>query len=284
MLVKNKTISLGELFMFQVLFSYFVNPIKMILEMDTTIKEAKSSYMRIAEIIPKNNLIPFKQLSSFNLLSFKNVYYTTDDQNYILKNISFDVKKGDKIMIVGSSGVGKSTLLKLIKGYYEASKGIIQVNNQDIKQIDKKNIVYISQNEFLFTDSVSNNILFKQMVCDNDFDKVCKCCLVDEIIKSNKLGYHMLLEENGFNISGGEKQRIILARSLLKNFEIMLIDEGFSQLDLNLERKIIKNIFTNYKKKTFLVISHRLDNSDLFDKVIEVKEGRINKIVERNTN
>ena len=92
----------------------------------------------------------------------------------------------------------------------------------------------------------------------------------------------MLIEENGYNLSGGQRQRIILARALLKKFKILIIDEGLSQMDINLERKILKNIFDIYKNKMIIVISHRLDNMDLYDRVIELKNGQVIKDVYKN--
>ena len=92
----------------------------------------------------------------------------------------------------------------------------------------------------------------------------------------------MLIEENGYNLSGGQRQRIILARALLKNFEVLIIDEGLSQMDINLERKILKNLFKMYENKMMIVISHRLDNMDLYDRVIELKNGEIVKDVFKN--
>ena len=135
--------------------------------------------------------------------------------------------------------------------------------------IKKSNIVYVSQNEILFSDTIYNNI------DSNNIINISKICLVDEIIKNNQLGYNMLIEENGFNLSGGEKQRIILARALACDFDIIIIDEGLSQVDNNMERMIIKNLFKNYSNKTIIFISHRLDNMDLFDKVIKIEKGKI---------
>ena len=104
-------------------------------------------------------------------------------------------------------------------------------------------------------------------------------CYVDSIIKNNNLGLNMLIEENGFNLSGGEKQRIILARTLLKKFDILLIDEGLNQVDINLERKILKNLFDKYPNKTIIIVSHRYNNMDLFNQVIEISKGKIVKDV-----
>ena len=102
-------------------------------------------------------------------------------------------------------------------------------------------------------------------------------CFVDKIIDSN-LGYNMMIEENGFNLSGGEKQRIFLARTLLKKFNILIIDEGLSQVDVNMERKILKNIFDKFKDKTIIFISHRLDNLDLFDNLIRIENGVVDNV------
>lgn len=284
--VKKNYITLGELFMFQVLFQYFLMPLKTILNMDSTIKEASNAYKRIAEILPIDSDNTLSNNVNLTNIQFNNVYYTPDDQNYVLKNVSFSVNKNEKAIIIGQSGVGKSTILKMLKGYYKCNKGSILINGQTIDKYSKQeideNIIYISQNEFLFTDSIYNNITLNDNVSENDFDKICKSCFVDAIVKKNPLSYFMLLEENGFNISGGEKQRIILARSLLRKFNIILIDEGFSELDTNLERKILKNLFNTYKDKIFIVISHRLDNLDLYDKLIEIKDGRVDKIITKN--
>ena len=112
-----------------------------------------------------------------------------------------------------------------------------------------------------------------------DFINVCKLTYVDKIVKNMFLGYDTKLEENGQNISGGQKQRIILARTLLKKSNIMLIDEGLNAIDVNLERKILKNIFREYKNKTIIIVSHRLENMDLYNKVIKLENGMINDIL-----
>lgn len=100
-------------------------------------------------------------------------------------------------------------------------------------------------------------------------------CYVNDIIKDNPLGDNFMLEENGVNISGGQRQRIILARSLLKNSNVIMIDEGFNQIDINLERKILKNLFYYYKDKTIIVISHRKENIDLYDRMIKFSNGKV---------
>ena len=162
-------------------------------------------------------------------------------------------------IILGPSGVGKSTLLKKIKGYYSS-------NNEDI--------VYISQNEILFTDTIYNNILIANKNKE-DLDKVIDICELKSVIEMRKLKGNSLIEENGYNLSGGEKQRIVLARSIIKKPKMLLIDEGLSEVNIDLERKILKNIMDNYKDMIIVFVSHRKENIDLFDEVINLERNLI---------
>ena len=125
----------------------------------------------------------------------------------------------------------------------------------------------------LFNDTLYNNLIFDNSDSFKLLD-VTKICCIDEVMDNN-LGFNMLIEENGFNLSGGERQRIMLARSLLRNFNILIIDEGLNQVDIDLERKILKKLFKYYKNKTIIVISHRLDNLDLFDNLIQIEKGKV---------
>ena len=134
----------------------------------------------------------------------------------------------------------------------------------------------------LFTDTIKNNIKLNRNIDDEYLFKISKMIYVDDIIKNTFLGYDTMLEENGVNISGGQRQRIILARALMKKSNILLIDEGLNEIDINLERKILKNIFKYFKDKTIIIVSHRVDNLDLYDKVIKIKDGEIIDIIKRN--
>ncbi len=171
--------------------------------------------------------------------------------------------------------------------YYSVNRSTVFINNYDINDISlntiKNNISYISQDEILYTGSIKDNIKLNRNIDDKEFLKVTKITRVDEIINNSLLGYDMILEENGFNISGGQKQRIILARALLKKSNIILIDEGLNQIDINLERKILKDIFRVYKNKTIIIVSHRKENIDLYDKVIKISNGKLQEVITRNS-
>ena len=272
--------TLGALFTFTSLLVYFLEPIKNIMTLDNVVKDAKESLKRILNIITydTNECGIINEFKNGDI-EFKKLNFTFNDRDYILKNINLKIKKNSKVMIVGESGSGKSTLFKLLKKYYSVKNNKVFINNMDInnynKEILNENIMYLSQNEVLFNDTLYNNLIFDDSDT-SEFLEITKMCYIEEFLDNN-LGFNMLIEENGFNLSGGEKQRIMLARALLKKFEILIIDEGLNQLDINLERKILKNIFKKYKYKTIIIISHRLDNADLFDNLIKIEKGVVIK-------
>ena len=204
----------------------------------------------------------------------------------ILDNIRFKVKDKEKVLLLGKSGTGKSTILKLLFKYYQVKRNNISINGNDINDYTvmdiRNNITYISQNELLFNDTIRNNIILDRNINEKEFLKVVKLTYVDEIIKDDILGYNKVLEENAVNLSGGQRQRIILARALLKPSKIILIDEGLNELDINLERKILKNIFDFYQNITIIIVSHRLNNIDLFDKVIKIVNKKAEVIIKNN--
>ena len=277
-LVLNNKLTFGLLLTFSSLLVYFLEPIKSILNLDVLIKETKNSIRRILDII-NYDLKNQGLVEKINIgdIEFKNLNYSFNNIDYVLKNVNLTIKGGSKVMVVGSSGSGKSTLFKLLMRYYNINNNNIFINGIDINNYKdsalNNNIVYLSQNEILFNDTLYNNLIFD----DSDSSKlldISKMCFIDKIL-SPSLGYNMLIEENGFNLSGGERQRIFLARTLLKKFNILIIDEGLQQVDVDMERKILKNTFNYFKDKTIIFISHRLDNLDLFDSLIRIEKGTV---------
>lgn len=286
LLILNQKLTIGNLLVFNSLFSYFLFPFKNTLQLGIQIKEAKEAIIRILEIIEPNVDNGFVNKKIIGNISFKNLSYSYDDHSLVLKNVNFSITPTEKIMIIGSSGSGKSTLLKLLLRYYKLERDKIIVDGIDINDYTessiKDNIVYIAQYETLFNDTLKNNIDLENKYTAEQFLEIVNLCCIDEIVKNSNLGFNMLIEENGFNLSGGEAQRIVLARSLMRDFKILIIDEGLNQVDINLERKILKNIIKRYSNKTIIVISHRLENMDLFDRVIEFSNHKIKKDVYKN--
>ncbi len=266
-LIKTNILSLSELVTYNVLVSFFLNPIRNIIDLDFEIKEALNSLRRVLDLTDFKEEKPKTKIKGD--IIFKNLSITFDDVNYILNNINLTIKEKSKVLITGNSGSGKSTLLKMIKGYYPKYKGKLTIGSKTISV--PSNILYISQKEILFTGTMNYNLTLKD---SDDLKIITNICYVNEIISGNELAYNTLIEEDGFNLSGGQRQRIALARAL-HNFDILLIDEGLNGLDTNLERKILKKLFDKYREKTIIIVSHRLDNLDLFNHFIKLDKGQI---------
>ncbi len=212
-------------------------------------------------------------------IEVNNVLYSYNGVDNIINNLSFKILNGEKILIYGNSGCGKSTLIKILIKYLDGNyQGIIKIGGYDLKKIDlfslRKNICYVSQNEFLYTDSVYENITLGKKIKYKTFLDLASNLFIDEIVKNSSLDYNYVIEGNGENISGGEKERIIIARSILQKANIYIYDESFSELDVEKERKILQYIFKLYPQKTFIIISHRFSNDDLFDRKIKVGGGK----------
>lgn len=277
-LVMDNVITLGQLITFNSLLIYYYEPIKNILALEPDIKTAINSIRRINTILnveeEKRNFDDKKILEGD--IIFNNIDYSYDGYNKILSNISFKIKKGEKVLIKGESGIGKSTLLKLLLKYYKVENSKIYINDIDINDysIDslRNSISYISQSELLNNDTVYNNVVYNNNYNIKLYNQACAISKIDKIESIKKQGHTLLIEENGFNISGGERQRIILARHILLNRNILIIDEGTSAMDSNLEREVLKELFKFYKNKTIIHISHHNENMDLYDKVITINK------------
>lgn len=284
LLVFKDKMTVGELITYNTLIIYFLEPLKNIIDSDIYIKKAKVALDRIIDLynVKEEQLTLDNKYTSNKIdgnICFKNLSYSYNGRDMILQNINFEIKRGEKILLCGDSGSGKSTLVKLIMRYFDVGNNKILINDKDINDYNlleiRRDICYVSQNEKLFTDSVYNNVVLNRDVSYDLFLETCKLLEVEKIVDNNINKYDMFLEENGFNISGGERQKIIMARALLKKKNIYIFDESLSQVDIQSERKILQNIFKKLKNNTIIVISHRFDNSDLFDNCFTIKEGII---------
>ena len=285
--VINNTLSIGLVITFLSLLPYFIDPLKNLIDL------AKDSFYAVNSITRINNLLDIEEekldyktnIEIKGSINVSNLSFSYNNCDNVLNNVNLNIKEGSKVLILGHSGSGKSTILKLLYKYYQVNRGMIYINNIDINDYSlrdiRSNIVYISQDDILFTDTIRNNITLNRIVDDNDFIEICSLTFVDEIVKNLFLAYDTKLEENGVNLSSGQRQRIILARALLKKSDIILIDEGLNAIDINLERKILKNIFSKYFDRTIIIISHRVENMDLYDKVLKVENGYIKEDYER---
>lgn len=280
--IMDKSLTIGSLITYNSIIYYFLNPIRNTVDFYKELFYVKNSIKRINNIL---NLKYESQMKKTGLvvngnIEFRNLSFSYNGVRNIIDNFSLKIDDKSKVLILGDSGVGKSTLLKLVYKYYETPRGMVYINDKDIQDFElgdiRSNITYVSQNEILYTDTIKNNIILYRDISEEEYLKVSRLVYVEDIILKNKLSYDYMLEENGANISGGQRQRIILARALLKKGKVILIDEGLNEIDPKLEKKILKNIFREYKDRIFIIISHRKDNIEMYDKVINVSgnEGK----------
>ena len=272
--VLKNNLKLSDLMLLYMVVSYFIDMIKDILDGDIDINYNIKNLNKI------NTLLTLEEENTSNdcingNISIKNLSYSYSD-NKVLNNINLCIKEKDKILIKGKSGSGKSTLIKILLKYLKSYKGNIKINNLDYECITENIInnsfTYIGQNEKIFTDTFKNNILLNRNINNNDYEKVINICELNDIRSDD-----YLIEESGFNLSGGERQRIVLARSLLKMSNYIIIDEALSEVDVELEKKIIKNICEYYKDKTIIYVSHKKEIQNLFSKRYDVEGGTYDK-------
>lgn len=218
-------------------------------------------------------------------IEFKNVNFSYDPDREILHEINLTVQHGKKVAVVGTSGSGKSTLARLLYRFYDISQGELLINNIDIKQLQQHSlrcsIGIVPQDTVLFNDTLFYNIQYANpSATKEDIVAAAKIADLDKFISSLTNGYDTLVGERGLKLSGGEKQRVAIARVVLKNPEILIFDEATSSLDSASERSILNALDRVASKRTTLVIAHRLSTIVDADEIIVMEQG---KIIERGT-
>lgn len=219
------------------------------------------------------------KVNNIDCLSIENLSFKYDNKN-ILNDLSLKIKQGEKIAILGQSGCGKSTLIKLICGFYENYNGKINLYQNDIKNINKnslrKQIAIVTQDVFVINGSIYENIVLDNNKVNEGIvlDIIKKCCLED-LIKSLPYGLSTLIGDGGINLSQGEKQRISIARAMLKNSPIVIMDEATASLDYNTEENILSSFDYLLKNKTAIIITHKQNTLKLADKKYIMQNGKL---------
>ena len=275
-LVNKGLLLFSNLIIINSLLIYFFISLKNIIYFDRILIDSKNSYNRLEDLLDEEEDNNNKSNFNFNNnIEFKNVAYSYDSYN-IFENLSFNINKGDFVFVKGDSGVGKSTLFKILTKQINDYKGKVIIDNTNIKNLClndiRNNICFVSQNEIIFTDTILNNITLFKEVAKKELEKVIRITGIDKFLKEKNISLNFLLEENGHNISGGERQRILLARALLQNKKVLILDETTNGIDILSEENIVRKVKEEYDV-TLILISHRYDNLKLFNKVFEIKGG-----------
>ena len=276
-------LTIGALISFNALSGAFITPIVTVFDSYTDFLLLRSYFGKLNEILDAKDSHYIdekgKEIKWINSIKVENVSfkYSYFEEN-ILHDTSFEIKTGEKIAIVGKSGSGKSTLLKLLAGLYDASSGQIKFNSVDLKKINhqslKECISIVNQKPTIFNTTLYDNIVMNQKdVVEENFEKAIFDSKVDEIIMNLPLGLETQISEGGMNLSGGQMQRVSIARALAKETSLLLMDEPTSSLD-NISENFIMKRLKSYDF-TCIVVAHRLNTIKHFDRILVMDQGRI---------
>ena len=296
--VLNGKISFGELLTFNALLAYFLTPIENIINLQPTLQTAVVAAERLSEILDlelEKSKEEHKKINPESLkgdIKFEDVDFRYGTRSLVLKNINMNIKSGQRIALVGESGSGKTTLAKLLLNFYQCEKGEIIINDYNLLDLNiealRDKIAYISQETFLFNGTIIENLMLgNPYLTYEEIIEACKKAQIHEFINSLPLRYNTLVEENGSNFSGGQKQRFSIARAILRKPEILIMDEATSNLDSITEKAIEKTIHEFSEGMTTVIIAHRLstimrcDNIYILEKGEIKEEGSHNELLEK---
>jgi ABC-type multidrug transport system fused ATPase/permease subunit len=276
-------LSVGGLIAFNSFLRYLFGPTKSLTNINLSFQQSLASVDRIFEIMDTEkepyNVGTIVLTNVEGEIAFRDVTFSYDTEP-ILKDISFEVKPGEKVAIVGESGAGKSSVASLLLRFYEPTRGKILVDGVDTSNIKlsslRKNISYVSQDIFLFSDTIKENIRFgKRNANFDEIRKAARIAGIDNFISELPKSYETTIGERGTKLSGGERQRIAIARAVLKDAPIMILDEATSNLDRKVEREIVKKIAKTSENRTLIVIAHRLSTIIDADRILVLDNGRL---------
>jgi ABC-type multidrug transport system fused ATPase/permease subunit len=280
-------ISMEELISFVLLLDYVVEPLTTLPDLITNISNTGVACERIINILnlPDErqdgiDLVPNE--TEDTLLKFDNIYFGYDKNKYILKGLSFELKRGEKLALAGKSGSGKSSIISLLCGFYRSNEGKISMLGQDYNDLSlksiRKQISLVSQDVYIFPMSVADNIALgslEEHVSREQIIEAAKAANAHEFICQLQDGYDTILMENGKELSGGQRQMISVARAFLENSPIILLDEATSALDASAESVIVKSIDNLLKDRAAIIVSHRISSIKVADKILFIKDGKI---------
>ena len=281
--VLQKIIAVGDILAFFQYIEYFTRPIQQITKVMNLVQTAMAASERIFEFLElddEENPSERQITKVKESIAFENVSFGYNPNEKIINNLSLDVKKGEKIAIVGETGAGKTTIVKLLMRFYDVNRGSIKIDGVDIEEYDKNSlrslVGMVLQDSWLFSDTITNNIRYGNLnATDEEVIEAAKQVYADNFIRQLPDGYNTQLNEDTDNVSHGQKQLLTIARTILSSKEILILDEATSSVDTRTEKLIQKAMDRLMEGKTSFIIAHRLSTIKNADKIIVIENGEI---------
>lgn len=289
LVVEKKALDVGQLTQFVGYLDSLIWPMFAIAQLITLTSRSYASLKKVTEFldtpidlkdVSENEALGLPSFTGDIMFANFNFSYPDNPSAEVLKGINLHIKPGDNIGIVGRTGSGKSTLVKVLLKIYNIPEGEIFFNGVDINKwpakLIRKNIGYVSQNAFLFSDMIRNNIAFSdESMKDDEVIKAADFACIDKSIEEFNEGYKTIIGEKGTTLSGGQKQRIAMARAIVNNPPVLILDDSVSAVDSDTEKKILKNISDLRKGKTTFIVSSRISSVENMDNIIVMDQGVI---------
>ena len=285
MIKYNSSLTIGDVTVLVALLGRTYMPVNSLLNIQVDWMRSMALFTRIFDYFDmpveiKNSETPVILEKATGRVDFQHVFFHYDPEREILKDINFTLESGKSIAIVGPSGSGKSTIINLIPRLYDVCEGKVLFDGVDVRDLDlqflRKNVGVVSQETYLFNGTIRDNLLYaKPDATEEDLIEACKKANIYDFIESQETGLDTMVGNRGLKLSGGEKQRISIARAYIKDAPIMIMDDSVSAVDVKTEETILKNIREKRKGKTTIVIASRVSTVSKLNRILVLNDGAV---------
>lgn len=280
--VNQGTTEPGKIIAFLTYVTLIINALIFISRMFIIYSKASASAKRINEILdmePEMKVVPMEEKNPQYSIEFDHVSFSYNKKGYDLQDISFVLKKGETLGIIGATGSGKSTLVQLLMRFYDVDAGAIRINGQDVRAIERKELMQkfgvVFQNDFISADTIFENIRFGREMEEDEIMEAASYAKALSFIEDKPEGFQSVLAIKGANLSGGQKQRVLIARALAGGPEILILDDSSSALDYKTDAALRKELRNNFQETTTIMIAQRVSSIMYADHIMVLDEGRI---------